>query len=146
MSRSESRETEAKRLGANRLLVSSDKASMADALNSLDLIIDTVPVRHDINPYLPLLDIDGTLCMVGQIGEEPEFDSTPIVFGRRRIAGSIIGGIAETQELLNFCAKKQVLPDCEMIAIQDINTAYERLKRSDVKYRFVIDMASLKMA
>ena len=84
--------------------------------------------------------------MVGQIGEEPEFDSTPIVFGRRRIAGSIIGGIAETQELLNFCAKKQVLPDCEMIAIQDINTAYERLKRSDVKYRFVIDMASLKMA
>lgn len=146
ISRSASREAEAKRLGADRLLVSSDKASMANALNSLDLIIDTVPIRHDINPYLPLLDIDGTLCMVGQIGGEPEFDSTPIVFGRRRIAGSIIGGIAETQELLNFCAKKQVLPDCELIAIQDINTAYERLKRSDVKYRFVIDMASLKMA
>ncbi len=145
LSRSASRETEAKRLGADRLLVSSDADAMAKALNSFDLIIDTVPVKHDINPYIPLLDIDGTLCLVGQIGPEPEIDSSPMVFGRRRIAGSLIGGIAETQEMLNFCAKKNVLPDCEMINIQDINAAYERLKKSDVKYRFVIDMASLKM-
>ena len=83
--------------------------------------------------------------MVGQMGYEPEMDSSPLVFARRRIAGSLIGGIAETQEMLNFCARKQVLPDCEMISIQDINTAYARLAKSDVKYRFVIDMASLKM-
>ena len=145
ISRSASREAEAKRLGADRLLVSSDAEAMAQAVDSLDLIIDTVPVKHDINIYLPLLDIDGTICLVGQIGPEPEFDSMPLVFGRRRISGSPIGGIAETQELLNFCAKMNVLPDCEMINIQDINTAYARLAKSDVKYRFVIDMASLKM-
>ena len=146
ISRSASREAEAKRLGADRLLVSTDKAAMEQALNSLDLIIDTVPVKHDINPYIPLLDIDGTLCIVGQVGPMPEFDSAPMLFGRRRIAGSPIGGIAETQEMLNFCAKKNVLPDCEMISIDQVNEAYKRLEKSDVKYRFVIDMASLKMA
>ena len=146
ISRSASREAEAKRLGADRLLVSTDKAAMEQALNSLDLIIDTVPVKHDIDPYIPLLDIDGTLCIVGQVGPMPEFDSAPMLFGRRRIAGSPIGGIAETQEMLNFCAKKNVLPDCEMISIDQVNEAYKRLEKSDVKYRFVIDMASLKMA
>ncbi len=145
ISRSESRGLEARRLGADRLLVSGDADAMAKAANSLDLIIDTVPVKHDINIYLPLLDIDGTICLVGQIGPQPELDAVPIVFGRRRVAGSPIGGIAQTQEMLDFCARKQVLPDCEMIQIQDINTAYARLKKSDVKYRFVIDMASLKM-
>jgi uncharacterized zinc-type alcohol dehydrogenase-like protein len=145
ISRSASRAPEAKRLGADRLLVSGDADAMARAANSLDLIIDTVPVKHDINIYLPLLDIDGTICLVGQIGPQPELDSVPLVFGRRRVAGSPIGGIAQTQELLDFCARKNVLPDCEMIQIQDINTAYARLKKSDVKYRFVIDMASLKM-
>ncbi|MBR6001221.1 MAG: NAD(P)-dependent alcohol dehydrogenase, partial [Oxalobacter sp.] len=145
ISRSASRAPEAKRLGADRLLVSGDADAMARAVNSLDLIIDTVPVKHDINIYLPLLDIDGTICLVGQIGPQPELDSVPLVFGRRRVAGSPIGGIAQTQELLDFCARKNVLPDCEMIQIQDINTAYARLKKSDVKYRFVIDMASLKM-
>lgn len=146
ISRSASREAEAKRLGADHLLVSSDQDAMAQAANSFDLIIDTVPVKHDINPYTLLLDVDGTLCIVGQVGPTPEFDSTPLLFGRRRIAGSPIGGIAETQEMLNFCAKKNVLPDCEMISIQDVNDAYARLAKSDVKYRFVIDMASLKMA
>ncbi len=145
ISRSASREAEAKRLGADRLLVSTDKAAMEQALNSLDLIIDTVPVKHDVNPYIPLLDIDGTLCIVGQVGPMPEFDSSPLLFGRRRIAGSPIGGIAETQEMLNFCAKRNVLPDCEMITIDQVNEAYKRLEKSDVKYRFVIDMASLKM-
>lgn len=145
ISRSASRAPEAKRLGADRLLVSGDADAMARAVNSLDLIIDTVPVKHDINIYLPLLDIDGTICLVGQIGPQPELDSVPLVFGRRRVAGSPIGGIAQTQELLDFCARKNVLPDCEIIQIQDINTAYARLKKSDVKYRFVIDMASLKM-
>ncbi len=145
ISRSASREAEAKRLGADYLLVSSDKSAMEQALNSFDLIIDTVPVRHDINPYIPLLDIDGVLCMVGHLGATPEMDTSPLVFGRRSVAGSAIGGLAQTQELLNFCAKKNILPDCEIIAINQVNDAYRRLEKSDVKYRFVIDMASLKM-
>ena len=145
ISRSASREAEARRLGADHLLVSTDKVAMEKAANSLDIIIDTVPVKHDVNPYIPLLDIDGTLCIVGHVGPMPEFDSAPLLFGRRRIAGSPIGGIAQTQELLNFCARKNVLPDCEMITIDQVNDAYRRLEKSDVKYRFVIDMASLEM-
>ncbi len=146
ISRSASREAEAKRLGADNLLVSSDPVAMEKALNSFDLIIDTVPVRHDINPYIPLLDIDGVLCLVGHLGATPEMDTSPLVFGRRRVAGSAIGGLAQTQELLDFCARKNILPDCEMIAIDQVNDAYKRLEKSDVKYRFVIDMASLKVA
>lgn len=145
ISRSASRASEAKRLGADRLLVSMDDQAMAQAANSLDLIIDTIPVKHDINPYLPLLVMDGTFCLVGQLGPLTELNSAPLLLGRRRIAGSAIGGIAETQEMLDFCGRKQVLPDCEMINIQDINKAYERLAKSDVKYRFVIDMASLQV-
>lgn len=116
---------------------------MTKAASSLDLIIDTVPVKHDVNPYIPLLDIDATLVLVGQLGPLIEPITVPMVLGRRRIAGSPIGGIAQTQELLDFCAKKDVLPDVEMIRMDQINEAFERLKRSDVRYRFVIDMASL---
>jgi uncharacterized zinc-type alcohol dehydrogenase-like protein len=146
MSRARDKEADALALGADRLLVSSDKEAMGKAASSLDLIIDTVPVKHDVNPYLPLLDVDGTLVLVGQIGPLAEPSTIPLLMGRRRIAGSPIGGIAETQEMLDFCAKKNVLPDCEMIAIQDINAAFERLERADVRYRFVIDMASLEAA
>ncbi|MDQ0473191.1 NAD(P)-dependent alcohol dehydrogenase [Labrys wisconsinensis] len=143
MSRSRDKEADALALGADRLLVSSDAAAMAEAANGFDLIIDTVPVKHDINPYLPLLDVDGTLVLVGQVGPLAEPSTVPLLLGRRRIAGSPIGGIAETQEMLDFCARKNILPDCEMIRMDEINGAFERLERADVRYRFVIDMASL---
>ena len=113
------------------------------AAASFDLIIDTVPVKHDLNPYLPLLDIDGTLVIVGQIGPLAEPLTTPLLLGRRRIAGSPIGGLAETQEMLDFCARKNMLPDCEMIRMDEITDAFERMERADVRYRFVIDMQSL---
>jgi len=145
LSRSNAKEADALGLGADRLLVSTDDEAMTRAASSLDLIIDTVPTAHDLNPYLPLLDIDGTLVLVGQIGPLSEPTTTvPLIMGRRRIAGSLIGGIAQTQELLDFCGRKNILPDCEMIRMDEINTAFERMDRADVRYRFVIDMASLK--
>lgn len=143
LSRSIDKQADALALGADRLLVSSDPAAMAKARSSFDLIIDTVPVKHDLNPYLPLLDVDATLVIVGQIGPLAEPMTTPLLLGRRRIAGSPIGGIAETQEMLDFCARKNVLPDCEMIRMDEINEAFERMERSDVRYRFVVDMVSL---
>jgi uncharacterized zinc-type alcohol dehydrogenase-like protein len=143
LSRTPEKEADARALGADRLLVSSDADAMAEAANSFDLIVDTVPVKHNLDPYLPLLDVDGTLVIVGQVGPMEETNSVPLLLGRRRVAGSPIGGIRETQELLDFCAKKNILPDCEMIRMEQINDAYERMERSDVRYRFVIDMASL---
>ncbi len=143
LSRSKNKEADALALGANRLLVSSDDGEMARAAAGFDLIIDTVPVKHDLNPYMPLLDIDGTLVLVGQVGPLAEPSTVPLILGRRRIAGSPIGGIAETQEMLDFCAKKNILPDCEMIRMDQINDAFERMEQADVHYRFVIDMSSL---
>lgn len=143
LSRSNNKEADALALGAARLLVSSDEDAMKQARSSFDLIIDTVPVRHDLDPYLPLLDIDGTLVIVGQVGPMDELSSVPLLMGRRRIAGSLIGGIRETQEMLDFCAEKNILPDCEMIRMDQINEAFERMERADVRYRFVIDMATL---
>ena len=143
ISRSKAKEADALALGADRLLASSDTKAMAAAASGFDLIIDTVPVKHDINPYLPLLDVDSTLVLVGQIGPLAELSTVPLMLGRRRVAGSPIGGIAETQEMLDFCAKRNILPDCEMIRMDQINAAFERMARADVRYRFVIDMASL---
>ena len=124
LSRSDAKQADALALGAERLLVSSDEGAMARAASGFDLIIDTVPVKHDINPYLPLLDVDATLVLVGQIGPLDEPTTVPLLLGRRRVAGSPIGGIRETQELLDFCAKKNILPDCEMIRMDQINEAY----------------------
>ena len=143
MSRTKNKEADALALGADRMLVSSDAAAMKTARSRFDLIIDTVPVEHDIAPYLPLLDVDGTLVLVGQIGPLPKLSTVPLLLGRRRVAGSPIGGIKETQEMLDFCAKKNILPDCEMIRMDQVNEAFERMERADVRYRFVIDMASL---
>jgi len=144
LSRTADKRADALALGADRLLVSSDAQAMADAASGFDLIIDTVPVKHGLDPYLPLLDIDGTLVIVGQVGPMEESSTLPLLLGRRRVAGSPIGGIRETQELLDFCAKKDILPDCEMIRMDQINEAYERMEKADVRYRFVIDMASLQ--
>ncbi|MBL7234740.1 NAD(P)-dependent alcohol dehydrogenase [Komagataeibacter oboediens] len=143
LSRSNAKEKDALALGADRLLVSTDDTAMAKAASSFDLIIDTVPVKHDLNPYMPLLDVDGTLVLVGQVGPLNEPSTVPLIMGRRRIAGSPIGGIAQTQEMLDFCGRKNILPDCEMIRMDQINEAFDRLERSDVHYRFVIDMATL---
>ncbi len=144
LSRSADKQADALALGAGRLLVSSDPDAMAQAANGFDLIIDTVPVRHALDPYLPLLDVDGTLVIIGQVGPMDEMNSVPLLLGRRRVAGSLIGGIRETQEMLDFCAAKNILPDCEMIRMDEINAAYARMERADVRYRFVIDMASLE--
>lgn len=143
LSRSAAKQADAFALGAGVLLVSADQDAMARAASSFDLIIDTVPSKHALDPYLSLLDVDGTLVIVGQIGPLDEMNTTPLLLGRRRVAGSPIGGIAETQEMLDFCARKNILPDCEMIRMDEIKHAFERMERSDVRYRFVIDMASL---
>ncbi len=144
LSRSADKRADALALGADRLLVSGDAAAMAAAASSLDLIIDTVPVRHDLTPYLPLLDVDGTLVLVGQIGQLAEPSTVPLVLGRRRIAGSPIGGIRETQEMLDFCGRRNILPEVEMIRMDQINHAFDRIERADVRDRFVIDMATLQ--
>ncbi|MCB8881768.1 NAD(P)-dependent alcohol dehydrogenase [Acidisoma cellulosilytica] len=146
ISRSADKEADARALGADHFLVSSDAGAMAAAANRFELIIDTVPVKHDITPYTWLLDVDATLVLVGQVGPLDEASTVPLLMGRRRVAGSPIGGIAETQEMLDFCAKKGILPDCEMIRMDEINAAFERMERADVRYRFVIDMASLPAA
>ena len=143
MSRTPEKTGDALELGADAFLVSGDPEAMEQAASTFDLIIDTVPAKHDLNPYVPLLDVDGTLCVVGQIGPLDEMDSIPLLLGRRRVAGSAIAGIAQTQEMLDFCARKNILPEVEMIRMDQINEAYDRLERSDVRYRFVIDMASL---
>jgi uncharacterized zinc-type alcohol dehydrogenase-like protein len=135
--------TDGMRLGADEVVVSRDADAMAKHAASFDFILDTVSAKHDINAYLALIKRDGTLTLVGA----PEEPLTPaafsLVFGRKRLAGSGIGGIQETQEMLDFCAQKGIGADIELIKMQQIDEAYERLLKSDVKYRFVIDMASL---
>lgn len=143
ISRSDQKKAQAIAMGAKAMLISSDTAAMKAAASAFDLIIDTVPVKHDVSIYTPLLDVDGTLVIVGQVGPLDELMTIPLIMGRRRIAGSLIGGIAETQEVLNFCAEHDVYPDCEMIRMDQINEAFSRLKEGDLARRFVIDMASL---
>jgi uncharacterized zinc-type alcohol dehydrogenase-like protein len=143
--RSPGKEQDARRLGADQIVLSTQKDQMKNVKGRFDLIIDTVPYAHDLNPYLPTLSLDGTLVLVGYLGGlEPLLDTRPMIMGRKKVAGSLIGGIAETQELLDFCAAHGIVSDIELIRIQDINEAYERMLKSDVKYRFVIDMTSLK--
>ena len=146
ISRSTKKETEAKALGAKGILASTDEEAMSKAANAFDLIIDTVPTAHDINAYTPLLDVDGSLVIVGQVGPTGELNSMPMIFGRRRVAGSLIGGIAETQEVLDFCAKHNIYPECEMIQMDQINAAFKRLEQGEMAHRFVIDMSSLDVA
>ncbi|MDD0809199.1 NAD(P)-dependent alcohol dehydrogenase [Curvibacter sp. RS43] len=143
-SRSPGKEADARRLGADRIILSTDPAQMAAVAGQFDLILDTVPSQHDLNPYVPTLATGGTLVVLGYMGPLEAFNTGPLVFGRRDLAGSLIGGIAETQDMLDFCGQHGIQSDIEVIRIQDINESYERMLRSDVKYRFVIDMASLK--
>lgn len=144
-SRSPDKIQDALDLGANAVIISTYENEMKAAKGKFDLIIDTVPYDHDINPYISTLAVDGTLVLVGYIGKmEDALFTPPMIGGRRSVAGSVIGGIKETQEMLDFCGEHNILPEIEMIKMQDINQAYERMLKSDVRYRFVIDMQSLK--
>lgn len=142
LSRSESKRADAEKLGAHAFLNTSDRAAMKARTGYFDMVLNTIPVRHDVTPYLHLLRIDGVQVLVGVIDMLPEMHSG-LLLGRKVLTGSGIGGLAETQEMLDFCAEHGVLPEIETIAMQDVNHAYERMEASDVKYRFVIDMASL---
>jgi uncharacterized zinc-type alcohol dehydrogenase-like protein len=132
------------RLGAHEVVNSKNDADMQKHNNTFNFILDTVPAKHNINPYINLLKRDGTLTFVGAPSEPLPLEVAGLLFGRRKIAGSIIGGIRETQEMLDFCSEHNVTADIEMIGLQQINQAYERLLKNDVKYRFVIDLASLR--
>ncbi|MCA6065902.1 NAD(P)-dependent alcohol dehydrogenase [Chryseobacterium sp. RG1] len=134
---------DAKRLGADEAVLSSDAEAMAKYSRQLHFIIDTVSAKHDVNVYLNLLRHDGTVVLVGLPPEPLEINAFNVVMGRRSFAGSNIGGIAETQEMLEFCFEHNITADSEIINIQDVNIAFDRLEKGDVKYRFVIDMASL---
>jgi len=134
----------ARALGADEVVVSTDPEQMDGRASSFDLIINTVAAPHDLDAFLRLLKRDGAMVLVGVPGSpHPSPSVMPLVLYRRTLAGSCIGGIAETQEMLDFCAEHGITADIEMIAIQDIDEAYERMLRGDVKFRFVIDMASL---
>ena len=140
---SPNKKEDAQRLGAHEVVVSKNQNEMDRHANSFDFILDTVSAQHDLNAYLALVKRDGTLTLVGAPEHPPAIEPFSLIFKRRQYAGSLIGGISETQEMLDFCAKHKLTADVEVIPIQKINEAYERMLRSDVKYRFVIDMASL---
>lgn len=140
---SQSKADDAKRLGADAVIISSNAEQM-NKCPKQDMILDTVSAKHDVNVYLNLLKTDGSLVIVGLPNEPLEIGAFNVVKGRKSFSGSNIGGIAETQEVLDFCAKHNIKADVELINIQDVNTAFERLEKGQVKYRFVIDMASLK--
>lgn len=134
---------DAKRLGADDILISTDAGALAASAGTFDFLLNTIPVPHDVNPYIGLLKRDATMCIVGALGPTPDLNTAPLVMGRRRIAGSLIGGLKETQDMLNFAGQHNITADVEVINIASINQAYTRMQRSDVKYRFVIDMATL---
>lgn len=146
LSRSNNKEEQAKSIGAKGILASTDEAAMEQAASSFDFILDTVPVKHDVSVYTPLLDVNGSLVIVGQVGPMDEFMTVPLIFGRRRVAGSLIGGIKETQEVLDFCAEHDIHPECKMIKPSEVNDAFSHLEKGDVAYRFVMDMSQMEEA
>ena len=133
-----------KRLGADHFYATSDPETFTKLQRSFDLIINTVSAEMDWNEYINLLKVDGALVVVGIPEKQIPIGAMPLAMGRRSLAGSAIGGIKETQEMLDFCGSHKITSDIEVIPIQQVNEAYERVQKSDVRYRFVIDMASLK--
>jgi uncharacterized zinc-type alcohol dehydrogenase-like protein len=131
-------------LGAHDVLLSKDADAMQAAFGRFDLVLDTIPVAHDMTPYLNLVGRDGIVVLIGAIDMVPRFHSGNLLMRRRSLSASMIGGIVETQELLDFCAHHGILPECELIAMADINEGFGRMERNDAKYRFVIDMATLE--
>ena len=141
---SEGKREEALKLGADEVVISRDGAQMRTHAGSFDFILDTVAAPHNLDAFTSLLKRDGTLCLVGApASPHPSPSVMGLIFGRKSIAGSLIGGIAETQEMLDFCAEHGIVAEIEMIAAQDIEAGYERMLKSDVKYRFVIDAATM---
>jgi alcohol dehydrogenase (NADP+) len=143
LSSSPSKEVDAKKLGAHKFVLTSDKDSMDKVKNYFDFIIDTVSAPHDYNLYLSLLRTNGVHICVGAPPVPTEVMGFNLIVGRKSIAGSLVGGLPETQEMLDFCAKHGIVSDIELIPIKDIDKAYERMLKGDVRYRFVIDMATL---
>ena len=143
LSHTPSKEADAKRLGAHKFVLTSDAAQIKDVMGYFDFILDTVSADHDYNFYLGLLRTSGVMVCVGAPAAPATVPAFNLIFGRKSIAGSLIGGIPETQEMLDFCAEHNIVSDIELIRMDQINEAYERLLKSDVKYRFVIDMATL---
>jgi uncharacterized zinc-type alcohol dehydrogenase-like protein len=142
---SESKKADGRRLGADAVVISRDGDAMKKQKGSFDFILNTVAAPHNLDDYLKLLKRDGIMCLVGAPGEpHPSPGVFNLIVKRASLAGSLIGGIAETQEMLDFCGQRKIESDIEMIPIQQVNEAYERMLKSDVRYRFVIDMASLK--
>jgi alcohol dehydrogenase (NADP+) len=141
---SPSKADDAKNLGADEAVLSTNQEQMNSQPKNFDVILDTVSAQHDVNAYLALLGVDGALVLVGAPAQPLPVASFSLIMGRRSFAGSNIGGIEETQEMLDFCAEHNITADIEMIDMQEINEAYERMEKGDVKYRFVVDMASLK--
>ena len=136
---------DAKRLGANEVVISKDEAAMAKHAGTFDFILDTVSATHNLDAFTNLLKRDGTLCLLGVPEEShPSPSALNLIFRRRQIAGSLIGGLKETQEMLDFCAAHNIVSDIEIIPIQKIDEAYDRMLKSDAKYRFVIDNGTLK--
>jgi alcohol dehydrogenase (NADP+) len=141
---SPSKAQDARRLGAHEVVVSKDPDAVQKHTGSFDFILDAVSAEHDLNMYLGLLKRDGTLTLVGAPPNPMPISAFGVIGGRKQLAGSLIGGIPETQEMLDFCAEHGITADIELIRMDQINEAYERLLKGDVKYRFVIDIASLK--
>ena len=144
LSTSPGKEADAKALGAHKFVVTKDEAQLKSVGNYFDFILNTVSAPLDLGLYVNLLRRDGTMVLLGVPPEAPQLHAFALIGKRRRIAGSLIGGIAETQEMLDFCAEHNIMSDIELIDIKDINEAYERMLKGDVKYRFVIDLATLK--
>lgn len=144
LSRSKGKEKDAQKLGAHHFEITTDKENMKRLANSFDFIIDTVSAPHDYNDYLALLNINGVMILLGVPPKPSEVQAFQLIGGRRSLVGSLVGGIKETQEMLDYCAAHNITSDVEMINIDQINEAYERTLAGDVHYRFVIDMASLK--
>ncbi|MAP79456.1 MAG: hydroxyacid dehydrogenase [Aequorivita sp.] len=140
---SPSKAEDAKKLGAHEVLLSNDAKAMKTHANSFDFILNTIPVGHKMDPYLSLLKVDATMVLVGAIEPLDPFNGGRLIGGRKRVAGSLIGGIKETQEMLDFCGEHNIVSDIEIIDINNINEAYDRVVKADVKYRFVIDMNTL---
>ena len=140
---SKSKVADAQRLGAHEVVLSSDAEAVSKLTHRFDFILDTVSANHDLNTYLGLLKREGTLCLVGVPPEAAAVHAFGLVMGRKHLAGSLVGGLPETQEMLDYCAEHGIVSDVEVIPAASINEAYDRMLRSDVKYRFVIDMATL---
>jgi len=140
---SEQKGEDARLLGADEVLLSSSPEKLAKVNGSFDFLLNTIPVNHDLTPYLELLNTNGMMCVVGAVEPLSQVNAAQLIFGRRSLAGSLIGGIAETQEMLDFCGEKNILSEVEVIRMEEVNEAYSRMQKNEVKYRFVIDVSSL---